>query len=58
MYVLRFVLNMVKNLETKFSCDIYDVTRITLYTVDATEYATAQIDATFHEGREKRRTVS
>ena len=31
---------------------------ITLYTVDATEYVTAQIDATFHEGREKRRTVS
>ena len=31
---------------------------ITLYTVDATEYVTAQIDATFHEGREKWRTVS
>ena len=30
----------------------------TLYTVDATEYVTAQIDATFHEGREKRITVS
>ena len=26
-------------------------TFITLYTVDATEYVTAQIDATFHEGR-------
>ena len=24
----------------------------TLYTVDATEFVTAQIDATFHEGRE------
>ena len=24
----------------------------TLYTVDTTEYVTAQIDATFHEGRE------
>ena len=30
----------------------------TLYTVDATEYVTAQIDATFHEGRGKRRAVS
>ena len=30
----------------------------TLYTVDATEYVTAQTDATFHEGREKWRTVS
>ena len=29
----------------------------TLYTVDATEYVTAQIDATFHEGREKWRTI-
>ena len=30
----------------------------TLYTVDATKYVTAQIDATFHEGRGKLRTVS
>ena len=30
----------------------------TLYTVDATEYVTAQIDATFHEGRGKWRAVS
>ena len=30
----------------------------TLYTVDATEYVTAQIDATFLEGSEKWRTVS
>ena len=31
---------------------------ITLYTVDATKFVTAQIDATFHEGRGKLRTVS
>ena len=31
---------------------------LTLYTVDATEYVTAQTDATFHEGREKWKTVS
>ena len=31
---------------------------ITLYTVDATTFVTAQIDATFHEGRGKWRTVS
>ena len=30
----------------------------TLYTVDATKFVTAQIDATFHEGRGKWRTVS
>ena len=30
----------------------------TLYTVDATKFVTAQIDATFHEGRGKLRTVS
>ena len=30
----------------------------TLYTVDATEYVTAQIHATFHEGRGKWRAVS
>ena len=30
----------------------------TLYTVDATEYVTAQIDATFHKGRGKWRVVS
>ena len=30
----------------------------TLYTVDATEYVTAQIDATFHEGRGKWRAIS
>ena len=29
----------------------------TLYTVDATEYVTAQIDATFHEGRGKWRAI-
>ena len=32
--------------------------QITLYTVDANEYVTAQIDATFHEGRGKWRAVS
>ena len=31
---------------------------ITLYTVDATEYVTAQIDATFHEVSEECKTVS
>ena len=30
----------------------------TLYTVDATEYVTAQIDATFHEVSEECKTVS
>ena len=30
----------------------------TLYTVDATEYVTAQIDATFHKGRRKWRAIS
>ena len=30
----------------------------TLYTVDATKYVTVQIDATFHKGRGKWRTVS
>ena len=30
---------------------------ITLYTVDPTEYVTAQIDATFHEGRGKWRAI-
>ena len=29
----------------------------TLYTVDATKFVTAQIDATFHEGREEWGTV-
>ena len=29
----------------------------TLYTVDATELVTAQIDATFHEGRAEWRAV-
>ena len=33
-------------------------TGITLYTVDATKFVAAQIDATFHEGRGKWRTVS
>ena len=32
--------------------------KITLYTVDATEYVTAQIDATFHEVSEECKTVS
>ena len=31
---------------------------ITLYTVDATEFVTAQIDATFHEGRVKWNTIN
>ena len=33
-------------------------TGYTLYTVDATKFVTVQIDATFHEGRGKLRTVS
>ena len=39
---------------------LFDViaSSITLYTVDATKFVTAQIDATFHEGRGKLRTVS
>ena len=34
------------------------VSKCTLYTVDATEYVTAQIDATFHEDSEECKTVS
>ena len=41
-----------------YSIPVNKIVIFTLYTVDATEYVTAQIDATFHEGREKRRTVS
>ena len=37
---------------------VSSVTLYTLYTVDATEYVTAQIDATFHEGRGKWRAIS
>ena len=33
------------------------VLNFTVYTVDATEYVTAKIDATFHEGRVKWRAV-
>ena len=33
------------------------LTFYTLYTVDATKFVTVQIDATFHEGRGKLRTV-
>ena len=36
----------------------YYCSSITLYTVDATEYVTAQIDATFHEVSEECKTVS
>ena len=35
-----------------------DICCHTLYTVDATKFVTAQIDATFHEGRGKWRTVN
>ena len=38
--------------ESKYSYNL------TLYTVDATKFVTVQIDATFHEGRGKLRTVS
>ena len=44
--------NLLYNLMDFGSCSV------TLYTVDATEFVTAQIDATFHEGRGKWRAVS
>ena len=48
-YFLRVQLKQTK---------IFSNTIYTLYTVDATEYITAQTDTTFHEGRWKWRALS
>ena len=37
---------------------LFGLNVLTLYTVDATEFVTAQTDATFHEGRGKWKAVS
>ena len=56
--LIRLAFNMNSKYPSKHpSCNV--VYRYnTLYTADATEYVTVQIDATFHEGRVKWRAVS
>ena len=51
----RFVSDLVENPDARFSRVL---AHITMNTVDAAEYVTAEIDATFHEGRGKWRTIS
>ena len=66
-YTLQKFISLWKIITSR-ECDLYGlrgtVGRIdkdyytTLYTVDATEYVTAQIDAIFHEVSEECKTVS